>query len=164
MPRRKKIGVMAVFSFGAGSVIMSIIRHHALLRIIDIKTTSRGLGEVIIVIALELNLAAIAVNLPAIRSIWVKRSQDRKKETLPGKYGGTTPRSQNARSQIINTSLGAGRPRERHEMIQLSNTARDSPLSDSQEELWRTIENETAELPCHHKTVSRHEQFTTVQL
>jgi hypothetical protein len=159
MPCRKKIGVMAVFSFGAGSVIMSIIRHHALLRIIDIKTTSRGLGEVVIIIALELNLAAIAVNLPAIRSIWVKRSQDRKKKTLSGKYGDTT-----ARSQTINTSVGAGRPRERHEMIQFSNTARDSPLSDSQEELWRTIENGTAEVPCHHKTVSKHEQFTTVQL
>jgi hypothetical protein len=111
---------------------MNIIRHHALLRIIKIKTISRGLGEVLIIIALELNLAVIAVNLPAIRSIWVKREQDRKKEVLSGKYSGTTTRSQTARSQTINTSLGAGRPRERHEMIQLSNTARDSPLSDSQ--------------------------------
>jgi hypothetical protein len=145
MPRRKKIGVLAVFSFGTGSVIMSIIRHHALLRIINIKTVSRGLGEVVIIIALEVNLAVIAVNLPAIRSIWVKREQDHKEEALSGKYSGTTTRSQNARSQTINTSLGAGRPRERHEMIQLSNTARDSPLSDSQEELWRTIENGTAE-------------------
>jgi hypothetical protein len=42
---------------------MSIIRHHALLRIINIKVVSRGLGEVVIIIALELNLAVIAVNL-----------------------------------------------------------------------------------------------------
>jgi uncharacterized membrane protein YhaH (DUF805 family) len=157
MPRRKKIGVMAVFSFGAGSVIMSIIRHHSLLRIINIQTTSSGLGEVLIVVALEINLAAIAVNLPAIRSIWVKRSHDRKKEMLAGKYGGTT-----ARSQTVDT-LGPGRPRQMHEMSQLSNTARDSPLSDSQEELWRTIENADANVPCQHKKVSRHEQFTTVE-
>jgi hypothetical protein len=158
MPRRKKIGVMAVFSFGAGSVIMSIIRHHSLLRIINIQTTSSGLGEVLIVVALEINLAAIAVNLPAIRSIWVKRSHDRKKEMLAGKYGGTT-----ARSQTVDT-LGPGRPRQMHEMSQLSNTARDSPLSDSQEDLWRTTENADGNVPCQHKKVSRHEQFTTVEL
>jgi hypothetical protein len=137
---------------------MSIIRHHALLRIINIKTVSRGLGEAVIIVAFELNLAVIAVNLPVIRLIWVKR-EDRKKEALSGKYSGTA-----TRSQTINISLGTGRPRERHEMIQLSNTVRDSPLSDSQKELWGTIENGIVEVPCQHKTVSRNEQFTAVHL
>jgi hypothetical protein len=157
MPRRKKTGVLAVFSFGAGSVIMSLIRHHSLLKLIDIHTTSRGVGEAIIVVALELNLAAIAVNLPAIRSIWVKRSKDRKTEAM-SKYASAT-----GRTQTIDTH-DKGRPRQAHEMSQLSNRVRDSPLSDSQEELWRNIENANANVPCQHKKVSRHEQFTKVEL
>jgi hypothetical protein len=157
MPRRKKIGVLAVFSFGAGSVIMSLIRHHSLFKLIKISSTSRGVGEAIIVVALELNLAAIAVNLPAVRSIWVKKSRDRKTEAL-SKYGSAT-----GRTQTVDT-LGTGRPRHVHEMNQLPDPARDSPLSESQEELWRNIENANANVPCQHKKVSRHEQLTTVEL
>ncbi|KAF2830397.1 hypothetical protein CC86DRAFT_261262, partial [Ophiobolus disseminans] len=72
MPTRKKIAVISVFAFGGASVIMGAIRFHTLLALLSYPKTSHGFGETIIVIALELNLAAIAVNLPAVRSFWVK--------------------------------------------------------------------------------------------
>lgn len=74
MPLQRKIGVISVFAFGGLSVILSIIRFHPLLKLVhlDPRVTAKGVGEVIIVASLELNVAAIAVNLPAIRSIYVK--------------------------------------------------------------------------------------------
>jgi hypothetical protein len=162
MPRRKKIAVISVFAFGAGSVIMGILRFHSVLKLISINNTSDGVGETIIVVALELNLAAIAVNLPAIRSIFVKRSNARREATLTNAGYGT---SKSKMSTAQSTSrLDTSRPRHMHEMSQLPNPLRDSPLSDSQEELWRTIEDANGDVPMQKKTVSRHEQFTTVDL
>jgi hypothetical protein len=160
MPRRKKLGVISVFLFGAGSVIMSILRFHSVLKLLDISNTSRGVGEIIIVVALELNLAAIAVNLPAIRSIWVKKAKDRASASLSNdQYS-----SKSRKGPSTNTTLGSARPRATHEMTPLSSPVRDSPLSDSQEKLWRNIESADGDIPCQHKTISRHEQFTSVEL
>lgn len=162
MPRRKKIAIMSVFAFGAGSVIMGIFRFHSVLKLISINNTSDGVGETIIVVALELNLAAIAVNLPSIRSIFVKRSNARREATLTnGGYGGSKSKTKTAQST---TRLDTSRPRHVHDMSQLGNPMRDSPLSDSQEELWRTIEDANGDVLTQKKTMSRHEQFTTVYL
>ncbi|KAF1911462.1 hypothetical protein BDU57DRAFT_461805 [Ampelomyces quisqualis] len=167
MPRRKKWAVLSVFLFGGGAVIMGILRFHPVVKLLAISSTSSGVGEIIIIVALELNLAALAVNLPAIRSIYVKRANDRKnlnsRLTNGGaKYGsGSKPGGE---SQTV-SNVG-GRPRDAHEMRQLQeNPLRDSPLSDSQEELWRNIENAGENIPTRHKTISsRHEQFSTVDL
>jgi hypothetical protein len=144
MPRRKKLGVISVFLFGAGSVIMSILRFHSVLKLLDISNTSRGVGEIIIVVALELNLAAIAVNLPAIRSIWVKKAKDRASASLSNdQYS-----SKSRKGLSTNNTIGSARPRATYEMTQLSSPVRDSPLSDSQEKLWRNIESADGEVPC----------------
>jgi hypothetical protein len=162
MPRRRKIAVISVFVFGAGSVIMGILRFHSVLKLISINDTSDGVGETIIVVALELNLAAIAVNLPAIRSIFVKRSNARREATLTnGGYGISKSKMETVQST---NRLDTSRPTRVHEMSQLSGPLRDSPLSDSREELWRTIEDANGYLPLQKKKVSRHEQFTTVDL
>jgi hypothetical protein len=173
MPRRKKISVISVFAFGAGSVIMGILRFHSVLRLISIKNTSHGVGETLIVVALELNLAAIAVNLPAIRSISVKRSNKRReKATLTnGGYGGSKSRTKTMQSanrldalRAIDTVQG----KNTHEMGQVSSPLRPLPPSDSQEELWRNIENVngnvTTQKKKKKKKMSRHEHYTTVDL
>ena len=74
MPLRTKLGVISVFAFGGISVILSMIRFHSLIKLISLDplSTAHGVGEIMIVASLELNVAAIAVNLPAIRSIYVK--------------------------------------------------------------------------------------------
>ncbi|KAL5113675.1 hypothetical protein ACEQ8H_008462 [Pleosporales sp. CAS-2024a] len=146
MPTRKKIAVLSVFAFGAGSVIMGILRFHGVLRLLSLTETSSGVGETIIEVALELNLAAIAVNLPAIRSIFVKRASKRREATL----------ASNSKSRTNNT------PSARHigvtqEMSQLSSPARQVPLSDSQEALWRRIECVGGEVTTQKKMLSRHE-------
>ena len=51
---------------------MGGIRFHTLIALLSYTKTSKGFGETIIVIAFELNLATIAMNLPAIRTLWVK--------------------------------------------------------------------------------------------
>jgi hypothetical protein len=158
MPRRKKMGVISVFLFGAGSVIMGIVRFHSVLKLLQISNTSHGVGETMIVVALELNLAAIAVNLPAIRSIWVKRSKDRSSATLTNQYGSKS------RKGLSSNTFGSARPRTTLEMNQMASPVRDSPLSDSQEELWRNIESSDGDVPCQHKTISSHNQFTSVEL
>jgi hypothetical protein len=161
MPRSQKIAVISVFLFGASAVFMSIIRFHSLIAINSIFNTSRGVGETMIIAALELNLAAIAANLPAIRSIWVKRSNDRKSEAMSnGQYG--------SRTVCTTQDHGTGRPRHTLEMSRLSNAPRDPPLSGSQEELWRSISRENAgtkEVPCQQKRIiTGHERLTDVDM
>lgn len=168
MPRRKKWGVLAIFLFGAASVFMSLIRFHAVERLLNYRTTSDGVVETIIVVALELNLAAIAVNLPAIRAIWVKRKNDRKAAALSsGQYSKT-------QGSLATTTTSPTTPRmaqeghimkaTRMEMSSYPNPLRDSPLSDSQEELWRNIDNPNGEVPTRQKTVNKNERFTSIDL
>lgn len=160
---------MSVFLFGGLATILGILRFHSVARLLRVTSTSDGVGEIIIVVALELNLGTLAANLPAVRSIYVKRAYDRKaldtRLTNGGAtYGTGTGNKSGVRSQTA-SNVG-GRPRNRHEMMELQeNPLRVSPLLDSQEELWRNIENANEHIPTRHKTVSsKHEQFTTVNL
>jgi hypothetical protein len=161
MPRSQKIAVISVFMFGGAAVLMSIIRFHSFIAINSMFNTSRGVGETMIIAALELNLAAIASNLPAIRSIWVKRSKDRKTEALSNaQYG--------SRTANTHQGLNTGRLRQTHEMSRVSNLMRDSPLSSLQEELWRDVSHEhinKANVPCQQEgTVTGHENLMDVDL
>ncbi|KAH7396962.1 hypothetical protein DE146DRAFT_614940 [Phaeosphaeria sp. MPI-PUGE-AT-0046c] len=169
MPRRKKWGVIAVFLFGAASVLMSLIRFHSVQRLLNLQTTSDGVGEIIIVVALELNLAAIAVNLPAIRAIWVKRKNDRRAAVLSsdqysktgGSLGTTTTAPTIPRlardEQIVKAT--------RIEMTSYPNPLRDSPLSGSQEELWRNIDTPNDNVPTRHRTINGgNERFSSINL
>lgn len=121
MPRRKKIAVISVFAFGGASVIMGAIRFHTLLALLSYTKTSHGFGETIIVIAFELNLATIAMNMPAIRSLWVKKNKDRK--TQAGSTGKTT------------NALGTGKIMATHELSKVSRPVRkkDSLLEEKEE-------------------------------
>lgn len=169
MPRRKKWGVITVFLFGAASVSMSLIRFHSVQRLLNFQTTSDGVGEIIIVVALELNLAAIAVNLPAIRAIWVRSKNNRRAAALSsGQYSKT-------QGSLATTTAAPTTPRlaqeaqiikaTRIEMSSYPNPLRDSPLSGSQEELWRNIDTVNDNIPTRHKTVNgKNERFTSIEL
>ncbi|KAF2025770.1 hypothetical protein EK21DRAFT_103697 [Setomelanomma holmii] len=124
MPRRRKIAVISVFAFGGAAVIMGIIRFHSLLALKSIMNTSRGIGEIVIVAALELNLATTGVNLPAIRSIWIKKSKDRKIGAIStGQYGN--------KKGYTSDSGGSGRPKQMYELSLVSNPSRC--------EVWKSI-------------------------
>lgn len=108
MPMRKKLGVISVFAFGGISVILGVIRFHSLWKLVDLnpKQTARGVGEVLIVAALELNVAAIAVNLPAIRSIYVKYAKK------PNRVGGSSNAGGISRSQTYTVSSSGKSPQK----------------------------------------------------
>jgi hypothetical protein len=150
-----------VFLFGGAAVLMGIIHFHSFIAINSRFSTSRSVGEAMIIAVLELNLAPIASNLPAVQSIWFKKSNDRKTEALSKvQYGGKKANT----TQGLNT----GRLRQTHEMSRISNVAGDSPLSGSQEELWRNISYENgnkANVPCRQKNiVIGHEDLTDIDL
>lgn len=115
MPLRKKIAVISVFAFGGASVIMGGMRFHTLLALLSYTKTSQGFGETIIVIAFELNLAVIAVNLPAMRSLWVANSNDRKTQA------GYTEKTKT-------TGLGNSTIMKTHDLSQISRPIRREPL------------------------------------
>jgi hypothetical protein len=93
MAPRQKLGVIAVFAFGNASVILRCIRSYALMKLISLNKTAHGVGEIIIVAALKLNVAAFALNLPAMRSTWVKYFKDKKSQTQPSSASGVISRS-----------------------------------------------------------------------
>ncbi|KAL5371788.1 hypothetical protein PMIN06_012021 [Paraphaeosphaeria minitans] len=108
MPMRRKLGVISVFAFGGISVILGVIRFHSLWKLIDLnpEQTAKGVGEVLIVAALELNVAAIAVNLPAIRSIYVKYAKRYRKVGSSSNAGGIS------RSQTYTVSSSSKSPQK----------------------------------------------------
>jgi hypothetical protein len=123
MPLRKKLAVISVFAFGGASVIMGAIRFHTLLALLSYFNTSHGFGETIVVIALELNLAIIAVNLPSMRFLWVKKSNDRKTQT------GYTNQSNTATRKTAN-GVGTGQIRTTTQVSMVSRPIQATPLDE----------------------------------
>ena len=154
MPWRKKLGVVSVFAFGGISVILSMIRFHSLLRLISLNPleTADGVGEIMIVAALELNVAAIAVNLPAIRSIYVKYSKKHAAARSGGMSSGGISRSQtytvstmSKSPQKVNFELQKPPPRPVSRQPPPRPTPPSPGRTDSEEQLWsgRTVGSPT---------------------
>lgn len=131
MPLRRKVAIISVFAFGGAAVIMGLIRFHSLIAVQSLFSTSRGVGELAIAAALELNLATIAVNLPALRSIWIKNSSNESTSHGSSHFqsGGNKHKS--------TASKCSKRAPESRELTQVSKTAPNNPVNtESQEELW----------------------------
>jgi len=133
MPFRRKLAVISVFAFGGAAVIMGLIRFHSLVAVQSLFETSRGIGEIIIVAALELNLATIAVNLPAIRSIWIRNSSNQSTSR-----GSSHIHSNSHHHKSNITSMNSNRAQESRELANFSKPTTNSLVNtESQEELWR---------------------------
>ncbi|KAF2112706.1 hypothetical protein BDV96DRAFT_580269 [Lophiotrema nucula] len=72
MPTRRKVAVLAVISFGASAVLVASMRLIPLVELNASPDTSFVLGKMVIVAAIEIQLAIIAVNLPSLKAIWNK--------------------------------------------------------------------------------------------
>lgn len=90
MSRRKKIAVTGVLSFGASSVIVAACRFIVLAELGTTTDPSFVLGNMVIVAAIEIQLAMVAVNLPAMKAL----------------YTGMTGGSSNNQSEPISGSNG----------------------------------------------------------
>ena len=88
MPPRRKIYICCVVTIGGAAVILGFIRINS-LRILSTNThTSDGAGEMMVVAALGMSLAAIAHNLPSLRVFWkhIMKSRTKTKNTLCGPF------------------------------------------------------------------------------
>lgn len=90
MSRRKKVAVTGVLGFGASSVLVAACRFIVLAELGTTKDPSYVLGNMVIVAAFEIQLAIVAVNLPAMKAL----------------YSGMTGGSSNDQSEPISGSNG----------------------------------------------------------
>ncbi|KAF2185245.1 hypothetical protein K469DRAFT_665481 [Zopfia rhizophila CBS 207.26] len=72
MSVRRKIAVLSVIGFGACSVLVAIFRLIPLFELNSSPDVSYVLGKMVIVAALEIQLAIIAVNLPSLKALWTR--------------------------------------------------------------------------------------------
>ncbi|KAH8788026.1 hypothetical protein F5883DRAFT_400793 [Diaporthe sp. PMI_573] len=70
MSRRKKIAVTGVLGFGASSVVVAACRFIVLAELGSTQDPSYVLGNMVIVAAFEIQLAIVAVNLPAMKALY----------------------------------------------------------------------------------------------
>ncbi|KAI3392596.1 hypothetical protein diail_5470 [Diaporthe ilicicola] len=70
MSRRKKIAVTGVLGFGASSVIVAACRFIVLAELGATDDPSYVLGNMVIVASFEIELAIVAVNLPAMKALF----------------------------------------------------------------------------------------------
>ncbi|KAL6150343.1 hypothetical protein ACJQWK_00607 [Exserohilum turcicum] len=72
MSFRHKATVISLVAFGSSSVIIACCRLSPLLELGTSKDSSWVLGKMVIVAALEIQFAIISVNLPSLKSLWVR--------------------------------------------------------------------------------------------
>lgn len=67
---RRKVAVVSVIGFGASAVFVACFRLIPLLELNSSPDFSYVLGKMVIIAAIEIQLAIIAVNLPSLKALW----------------------------------------------------------------------------------------------
>lgn len=76
MSCRKKISITAVIAFGGSSVIVAACRFIVLAQLAVATDVSYVLGHMVIVAAIEIELAIIAVNMPSMKVLFNRRNNN----------------------------------------------------------------------------------------
>ncbi|KAL5404112.1 hypothetical protein PMIN04_012655 [Paraphaeosphaeria minitans] len=71
MTLRRRVAVLSVIGFGASAVIVACFRLIPLFELYASPDVSWILGKMVIVAALEIQLAIVASNLPAMKALWL---------------------------------------------------------------------------------------------
>ncbi|RDW90561.1 uncharacterized protein DSM5745_02336 [Aspergillus mulundensis] len=72
MSPRRKIAVLGIICFGSLSVVTALCRFVVQKQLISEPDTSYIMGRMVIVAGIEIQIAVVAVNLPALRSLFTK--------------------------------------------------------------------------------------------
>ncbi|KAF3006506.1 hypothetical protein E8E13_004876 [Curvularia kusanoi] len=72
MSLRRKVAVLSVISSGASAVLVACFRLIPLFELNSSPDFSYVLGKMVIVAAIEIQLAIVAVNLPSLKALWTK--------------------------------------------------------------------------------------------
>lgn len=135
MSRRKKIAVTGVLGFGTSSVIVAGCRFIVLAELGTTKDPSFVLGNMVIVAAFEIQLAIIAVNLPAMKALYsgmTGGSGNDQSEPISGSNGYRLS-SMDARGKKLRST--ASRKNPAAPVVDVSITRH--MASESEEELWQ---------------------------
>jgi len=81
------MAVLSIIAFGSSSVIVACFRLIPLFELNTSLDVSWVLGKMVIVAALEIQLAVIAVNLPSLKALWIRYTGGSSAGTGPGKDG-----------------------------------------------------------------------------
>lgn len=123
--------MLSVFTFGISALVVGLVRFHALMSLNEFTNTSYGVGEMMIVAALEFNFAILAVNLPAMKCLYLRLTG---RDTMGGSSGpSNTPDGVYGLSSL-------GRKAQRQKLNDLGTITRleqGVAGSESEEELWK---------------------------
>lgn len=70
MSRRRRMGLIACFTVGGSTVLVSLLRFVVLVQLASGSRTFYVYGSVAIVTTVELSTAIISANMPSLRSVW----------------------------------------------------------------------------------------------
>ena len=126
MSTRRKVAVLSVISFGTSAVLVACLRLIPLFELNSSPDVSYVLGKMVIVAAVEIQLAIIAVNLPSLKALWNK--------VTGGSSAGSKPGSSRSRSHRM-WSLKSSKNRvSRGSITRMENNVKGT---ESEEELWK---------------------------
>jgi hypothetical protein len=151
MSTRRKIAVLSVIGSGASAVLVACFRLIPLFELNSSPDTSYVLGKMVIVAAVEIQLAIIAVNLPSLKALWNK--------VTGGIWNSSGPDSSRSRSYKM-WSLKSSKNRvSRGSITRLEHNVRST---ESEEELWKQAgARQAAQTPESGITITREVDLTS---
>lgn len=141
MSRRQKLAVIAVMSFGFSSVLVSAFRFIILGQLGSNPDTSFVLGKMVIVAALEIQLAVVAVSLPSVKALWTRLtggSSAGSKDRNGGQYINSKGYALSSIDRPSNKGHGSAQGTSRSVAVKPALTGHSgSIISESEEDLWK---------------------------
>ncbi|KAF2202070.1 hypothetical protein GQ43DRAFT_10513 [Delitschia confertaspora ATCC 74209] len=130
MSLRRKIAVLSIIGFGASAVLVAALRLIPLFEMNSSPDLSFVLGKMVIVAAVEVQLAIVAVNLPSLKALWTK---------LTGGSSSGSGKGYSDQKGYKLSSMEPGRSKKKSKHSRGSITALEQGLSstESEEELFR---------------------------
>lgn len=151
MSTRRKVAVLSVISFGASAVLVACLRLIPLFELNSSPDTSYVLGKMVIVAAVEIQLAIIAVNLPSLKVLWNK--------VTGGSSAGSKPEYSRSRSYKMWTLKSSKNRVSRGSITRLEHNVRST---ESEEELFKQVGGRKAtQTPDTGITVTREVDLTS---
>lgn len=126
MSTRRKVAVLSVISFGVSAVLVACFRLIPLFELNSSPDTSYVLGKMVIVAAVEIQLAIIAVNLPSLKALWNKMTG--------GSSAGSKSEYSRSRSLKMKTLKSSKNRVSRGSITRLEHNVIGT---ESEEELWK---------------------------
>lgn len=129
MSVRRKIAVLSVISFGASAVLVACFRLIPLFELNSSPDVSYVLGKMVIVAAVEIQLAIVAVNLPSLKALWIK--------ITGGSSAASGPYYSRERGYKLSTIKSSKGPSNRISRGSITRMEHNVPNTESEEELFK---------------------------